>query len=100
MEIGELLSDILEPMVRTQKTSTEAQSTEELLHKIKEAKMSLESPQMLGRKVVVGRMDITALYPSLDQTEEGWERKETNCQISKDIQTPTKGRNKGWRQGR
>ena len=65
--IGELLSDIIEPIARTQEDSTEAQSTEELLSKIKEANVRLQSPEMLQKEVMVGSMDVTALYPSIDQ---------------------------------
>ena len=45
----------------------EAQSTEELLRCIEEANQRLK--EVDPERVMVGSMDVTALYPSLDQKE-------------------------------
>ena len=63
--VSEILSDILEPLTRTVEDSVEAQSTEELLRKIEETNNNLDGVNQ--EDVAVGSMDVTALYPNIDQ---------------------------------
>ena len=62
--LGELLSDILEPLAKSNEDPREAQSTEELMRSIQDANRRL-SEAGIG-KCLVGSMDVEALYPSLD----------------------------------
>ena len=45
----------------------EAQSTEEVLHKIEAANKKLEDLKV--KELVIGSLDVEALYPSIDQQE-------------------------------
>ena len=45
----------------------EAQSTEEVLRKIKEANLVLQKEE--ARRIMLGSLDVEALYPSIDQKE-------------------------------
>ena len=64
--LGDMLSDILEPMTRIEdEDDVEALGTEELLRNIQEANERLKDKE--PGKVAVGSMDVTALYPSIDQ---------------------------------
>ena len=47
--------------------SIEAQSTEELLRNTRDTNTAAKQQGLGGCQVVAGSMDITALYPSLDQ---------------------------------
>ena len=57
--LGELISDVIEPIARTRDESTEAQSTEELMRAIKD--MMRESEMRGLDNLVVGSMDVVAL---------------------------------------
>ena len=48
-------------------TVWESQSTEEVLRKIKEANAMLEKEG--AREIMLGSLDVEALYPSIDQKE-------------------------------
>ena len=62
---GDILSDILEPLVSLQSPRFEDLSTEEVLSQLEEAQKAVAST---GRRdTVVGSLDVKALYPSLDQ---------------------------------
>ena len=63
--LGELVSDILEPVARAEPDPKEAQSTEELMSAIKEANLKMKEKEV--NECVIGSMDVEALYPSLDQ---------------------------------
>ena len=65
--LGEILSDLLEPVARARVKTWEAQSTEEVLRKISEANSRLEREGI--KEVMVGSLDVEALYPSIDQKE-------------------------------
>lgn len=65
--LGELLSDLIEPISRMEENSDEAQSTEEILWKISDANQRLRSEGVSD--IALGSMDFIALYPSLDQTK-------------------------------
>ena len=60
--IGELISDIVEPITRSQEDSSEAQSTEELLNKIQEANLRLQSKEMLNKEVMVGSISVVSKH--------------------------------------
>ena len=57
--LGELLSDTLEPVVRTRDVVWEAQSTEEVLRKISEVNIKLKDRRI--REIMVGSLDVEAL---------------------------------------
>ena len=59
--------DVLEPLTRFvgEEENVEAQSTEELLRCIQKANVTLK--EVDPGEVAVGSMDVTALYPRLDQ---------------------------------
>ena len=63
--LGELISDILEPLAKAEPDPRETQSTEELMRSIKEANLRMEEKEV--KECVVGSMDVETLYPSLDQ---------------------------------
>ena len=63
--IGDLISDLIEPIAKVEQETTEAQSTEELLRGIQEANERLKG--VAEPDVVLASMDVTALYPSIDQ---------------------------------
>ena len=63
--IGDLISDIIEPLAKVEPEKTEAQSTEELLRGIQEANKTLQ--EVAAPEVMLACMDVTALYPSIDQ---------------------------------
>ena len=65
--LGELLSDLIEPLSRMNEDSDEAQSTEEVMRKIEEANKILAEKGV--NDISLGSMDVVALYPSLDQEE-------------------------------
>ena len=65
--LGETLSDIIEPVSLARETVWESQSTEEVLRKIKEANAMLEKEG--AREIMLGSLDVEALYPSIDQKE-------------------------------
>ena len=65
--LGEQLADIIEPVARSRTTVWEAQSTEEVLRKIKEANVILEKEKV--QEIMLGSLDVEALYPSIDQRE-------------------------------
>ena len=65
--LGEQLSDILEPVAKGRDVIWESQSTEEVLRKIKEANEALEREKV--KDIMVGSLDVEALYPSIDQVE-------------------------------
>ena len=62
---GDIMSDLLEPLVSLQSPRFEDLSTEEVLSQLEDAQKSIAST---GRRdTVVGSLDVKALYPSLDQ---------------------------------
>ena len=63
--LGELLSDILDPVAKTVEDPREAQSTEELMRSIQETNVTLEQQKV--EDCLVASMDVEALYPSIDQ---------------------------------
>ena len=63
--LGELLSDLIEPISRMDGESQEAQSTEEVLRMISEANTRLKKEGVSD--LALGSMDVVALYLSLDQ---------------------------------
>ena len=65
--LGEQLSDIIEPVSRARNVVWEAQSTEEVLRKIQEANIVLEREKV--KDLMLGSLDVEALYPSIDQRE-------------------------------
>ena len=65
--IGDLISDIIEPLARVEPNKTEAQSTEELIRSIQEANSYLR--EVRDDSTVLASMDVVALYPSIDQKE-------------------------------
>ena len=63
MALGELLSDLVNPVARMRDDQTECQSTEEIIYKIREA-----NEELLKKEVnwfMVGSMDIGSLYTSI-----------------------------------
>ena len=64
---GDILSDILEPMVALQRPMMEDLSSEEVLAQLKEAQEAIAGARR--RDTTVGLLDVKALYPSLDQEE-------------------------------
>ena len=63
--LGEILSHLVSPVSRSREDRTECQSTEELVGKIEETNTRLSQEGIT--KVMVGSMDVEALYPSVDQ---------------------------------
>ena len=63
--LGELVSDLLEPLAKGAEDQKEAQSTEELMRAIEDAIIKMKDKKI--NQCVVGSMDVEALYPSLDQ---------------------------------
>ena len=57
----------MEPVFGAREVIWESQSTEEVLRKIKEANSRLK--QEGARRVIVGSLNVEALYPSIDQKE-------------------------------
>ena len=62
--LGEILSDILDPVARTVEDPREAQSTEELMRSIQETNLTLEQQEV--KDCLVASMDVEALYPSIN----------------------------------
>ena len=62
---GDVVADILEPMVRAQVPRMEDQSTEEVLAQLEEAEIFIRDSGI--NDAMVGSLDVQALYPSLDQ---------------------------------
>ena len=62
---GDLVSDILEPLVATNNPRQEDQSTEEVISRLEEAEQMIQEKGMTN--VMAGSLDVRALYPSLDQ---------------------------------
>ena len=63
--IRDLISNIIEPLAKLVTDGKEAQSTEELLRGVPEANEHLTEVPVL--EVVPASIDVTALYPSIDQ---------------------------------
>ena len=63
--IRDLLSDILEPLTSVDPERIEAQSTKELLGAIQKANHKVQ--EVNDDSLVLASMDVTALYPSIDQ---------------------------------
>ena len=61
----EMISDIIEPIARMNPEQSKAQSTEELMREIEDANMKVGHRKM--EEIVVASMDVSALYPSLDE---------------------------------
>ena len=64
---GDVISDFLEPLVSLMTPRMEERSTEEVLSQLEEAKVAVESSA--ANNVMVGSLDVSALYPSLHQEE-------------------------------
>ena len=73
--IGDLVADLTEPLAKVEPDPTEAQSTKELLRGIEKANKILQG--VAAPEVVLARMDVTALHPSIDQVESAKLVKET-----------------------
>ena len=58
------MSDLIVPVTLMNKKSREAQSTEEVLRAVEEASVKLREERV--QELVIGSMDVRALYPSLD----------------------------------
>ena len=65
--LGETLSDLIEPVAKARTKQWEAQATEEVLRKIQETNTKLEEGRI--KDIVVGSLDVEALYPSIDQIQ-------------------------------
>lgn len=65
--LGEILSDLIEPVAKARTPRWEAQSNEEVLRMIKSTNLRLENEGV--KNVVIGSLDVIALYPSISQTE-------------------------------
>ena len=63
--VGDMVADILEPLVVAQTPRMEDQSTEEVLAQLEEAEQAIRDAGL--DNTVVGSLDVRALYPSLDQ---------------------------------
>ena len=62
---GDMLSDILEPLVTTDLPRQEDLSTEEAISQLREAEDTIRSRGL--KDTMAGSLDVRALYPSLDQ---------------------------------
>ena len=65
--LGEILSDLVAPISRTRESQKECQSTEEMVTHIQEANKKIEESNK--DSIMVGSMDVEALYPSIHQRE-------------------------------
>ena len=63
--LGELLSDLVRPVSQARGSQSECQSTEEMVSRIEEANQRLQDEQV--QDLMVGSLDVVALYPSIDQ---------------------------------
>ena len=59
--LGEILSDLIEPVSRSRKQQREPQSTEEVLRKIQDTNQRLMEEKI--KNVAIGSLDVEALYP-------------------------------------
>ena len=59
--------DLIEPVSKSRHQQWEAQSTEEVLRKIEETNTRLKEEGI--KQVVIGSLDVEALYPSIDQVQ-------------------------------
>ena len=66
---GDILADILEPMVAVSLPSQEDRSTEEVISQLEEAERLIKESGLTG--IMAGSLDVKALYPSLDQQGAG-----------------------------
>ena len=57
----------MEPVAKAREVIWESQSTEEVLRRISEANLELKKDG--AKKIMVGSLDVEALYPSIDQKE-------------------------------
>ena len=60
-----MISDLIELIVRVCPEQSEAKSTEDLMREIEETNLKIKSKG--GDDIVVAIMDVSALYPILDQ---------------------------------
>ena len=67
LALGEMILDLIELIARICPEQSEAQSTEELMREIQESYSKISDKS--GKEIVVASMDVSALYPSLDQAE-------------------------------
>ena len=65
--LGDMLSDLISPIHKSNKEHKEVQSTEEMLAKIEETNEKLA--EMGIKNGVLGSMDVEALFPSIDQED-------------------------------
>ena len=65
--VGDMVADVLGPMVLAQTPRMEDQSTEEVLAQLEEAEQAIRESGL--DNTVVGSLDVCALYPSLDQVQ-------------------------------
>ena len=65
--LGEMLSEIIDPIAKARKIQWEAQSTEEVLRQIEETNLKLETEKI--EKIAIGSLDVEALYPSISQKD-------------------------------
>ena len=65
--VGEVVAEILEPIVIAKLPRMEDQSTEEVIAQLEEAEVSVRESGVCN--TVVGSLDVRALYPSLDQVK-------------------------------
>ena len=62
-----MILDLIELITRMCPEQSEAQSMEELMREIQDTNSKIKNKS--GKEIVVAFMDISALYPSLDQAE-------------------------------
>ena len=65
--LDESISVLIEPVAKARPEQWEAQSTEEVLRIIKETNNRLREEKV--KDVLVGSLDVEALYPSIDQIQ-------------------------------
>ena len=62
---GDQLADFLSPLVASQRPRMEDLSTEEVMEQLEQAQRTMKETK--ARNIMVGSLDVKALYPSLDQ---------------------------------
>ena len=65
--LGEILSDLVAPVSRAREIQKECQSTEEMVTHIQTANQKIMESDT--ESIMVGSMDVEALYPSIHQRE-------------------------------
>ena len=84
---GDTLADFLEPLVMMTKPRMEDQSTEEVISQLEDAQEEIRRSG--STSVMVGSLNVQALYPNLDQTQSA----EVVAQLVLDMEVEMKGIN-------